>query len=97
MALAFWPAVPAGAMGLATFQSRCVPGPDNLIDPHHCSEEERICGAFLCRLRSRMNFARCRALCEQAQEKQFPRHLDDGCDVLVNHAYNTCLVFCQEL
>lgn len=88
--------VPALAMSLTDFESRCTMGL-NMGDNDVCASKQDICGSFMDLMANAKDKAACKQACSNAEASEHPRHVVDGCDSSVQHAYSECTIYCEEL
>lgn len=88
--------LPAFAMSLTDFESRCTMGADTDKEGS-CAAKKDICGSFMDALSSAKDKEACKKACSDSNAAITPKHAADGCQSTVEHAYSECTVYCETL
>ncbi len=88
--------LPAFAMNLTDFESRCSMGLQ-MGNDNMCGSTNDICGSFMDELAKAKDKASCKQSCSDSEAALRPRHITDGCGQTVQHAYSECTIYCETL
>ncbi len=88
--------LPASAMKLTEFSSRCSMGLQ-MGNDNMCGSTEDICGSFMDQMEKAKDKAACKQACSDSDAALRPRHITDGCGGTIEHAYSECTIYCETL
>ncbi len=89
-------ALPAFAMEMTEFTSRCTMGLQ-MGNSEMCGDKDTICGSFMDAMAKTKDKASCKQACSNSDAAIRPKHVMDGCEPAVQHAYDECTIYCEGL
>ncbi len=89
-------ALPAYAMTLEEFQSRCDMGLQ-MNNQEECEDKDEICIAYMDAMAQTNDKADCKKSCWDTDAALRPNHVADNCINMIEHAYDECTIYCETI